>query len=69
MGPELTTAQKNGAKASILVIVLVPLLFVLVLVAGHPIMYFGTAPASVAYTIVIYTPVLALCALAYRRLR
>jgi hypothetical protein len=69
MGLELTAAQKNGAKASILVIVLVLVLFVLVLIAGHPIMYFGSEPASVAYTIVVYTPVLALCALAYRRLR
>ena len=69
MDPELTTEQKNGAKASILVIVLVLVLFVMVLVAGHPIMYFGTGPASVVYTIVIYTPVLALCALAYRRVR
>jgi hypothetical protein len=68
MGPELTDAQKSGAKVSILVIALVLVLFVSVLVAGHPIMYFGNAPASVAYTIVIYLPVLALCALAYRRL-
>jgi flagellar basal body-associated protein FliL len=68
MGPELTAAQKSGAKVSILVIALVLVLFVSVLVAGHPIMYFGNAPASVAYTIVIYLPVLALCALAYRRL-
>jgi hypothetical protein len=69
MGPELTTAQKSGAKTSILVIILVLVLFVLVLVAGRPIMYFGSGLVSVAYTIVVYTPVLALCALAYRRLR
>jgi hypothetical protein len=68
MGSELTTAQKNGVKASIFVIMLVLVLFVLVLVAGHPIMYFGTEPPSVAYAVVVYTPVLALCALAYRRL-
>ncbi len=69
MGSELTTAQKNGAKASILVVMLVLVLFVLLLIAGRPIMYFGTESASVAYTILVYTPVLALCALAYRRLR
>jgi flagellar basal body-associated protein FliL len=69
MNPELTTSQKSGAKASILVIMLVLVLFVLILVAGHPIMFFGSGLASVAYTIVVYTPVLALCALAYRRLR
>jgi hypothetical protein len=48
---------------------LVLLLFILVLVAGSPIKDFGTEPPSVAYAILIYTPIMAICILAYRRLR
>jgi di/tricarboxylate transporter len=65
----LTEEQRRGVRASILVVMLVLVLFVLVLVAGRPIMDFGNEPLSIAYTVVIYIPVMALCLLAYRRLR
>jgi hypothetical protein len=64
----LSADQRKGVKASILVVMLVLVLFSLVMVAGHPIMYFGTEPLSVAYTVGIYLPVMAICVLAYRRL-
>lgn len=65
----LTTEQTKGVKTSIVVIMLVLVLFVLELVAGNPIMHFKTEPASVAYAILVYTPVMGVCFLAYRRLR
>jgi len=64
----LTAEQRKGIKVAILVLLSVMALFLLVLVAGDPIMYFGTKPPSVAYGILIYTPVVALCAMAYKRL-
>ncbi len=65
----LTSEQRKGVKTSIIVIMLVLVLFVLVLVAGRPIMYFKTEPVSVGYVLLVYTPVMAICVLAYRRLR
>jgi len=65
----LTSEQKKGVKTSIVVIMLVLVLFVLELLAGHPIMHFKTEPASVAFAVLVYTPVMAICLLAYRRLR
>jgi len=65
----LTSEQRKGVKTSILVIMLVLLLFVLILAAGRPIVHFGTKPPSIAYAVAVYTPVLAICILAYRRLR
>jgi len=65
----LTSEQSKGVKTSILVIMLVLFLFVLILVTGRPIMHFGTEPPSVEYAVVVYTPVMAICILAYRRLR
>ena len=65
----LTTEQRKGVKTSIIVIMLVLMLFVLILVAGHPIVYFRTEPVSVAYALLVYTPVMSICVLAYRRLR
>lgn len=65
----LTSEQSKGVKTSILVVMLVLFLFGLILVAGHPIMHFGTKPSSVAYAVLVYTPVTAICILAYRHLR
>ncbi len=65
--PALTEEQRKGVRASIIAIMLILVLFVLVLLSGDPIMYFGTEPPSVAYTVVVYLPVIALCAIAYRR--
>ena len=65
----LTAEQSKGVKTSVLVVMLVLTLFVLILLAGQPIMYFHTEPLSVAYAIAIYVPVMAVCILAYRRLR
>ena len=65
----LTSGQRKGVKTSILVTMLVLLLFVTILVAGRPISYFGSEPPSVAYAVAIYTPVIAICVLSYRRLR
>ncbi len=47
---------------------LILVLFVLVMVAGRPIMDFKTEPLSVVYAVVIYVPVMAVCAVAYGRL-
>jgi hypothetical protein len=66
--PVLTQEQAKGAKASILVIMLVLVLFALILVAGDPIKDFREEPPSLAYVVAVYTPVMALCVLAYRRL-
>jgi steroid 5-alpha reductase family enzyme len=65
----LTTEEQEGVKTSIVVIMLVLVLFVLELLAGNPLMHFKTEPASVAYAVLVYTPVMAICVLAYRRLR
>jgi hypothetical protein len=65
----LTSDQEKGVKTSIVVIMLVLVLFVLELIAGNPIMDFKTEPLSVAYAVLVYTPVMAICVLAYRRLR
>ena len=65
----LTQEQLKGVKASILVIVLVLVLFALILVSGDPIVDFRNEPSSLAYVVGVYTPVMALCLLAYRRLR
>ena len=65
----LTAEQSKGVKTSILVVMLVLILFVLILIAGQPIMYFHSEAQSVAYAIAIYVPVTAVCILAYRRLR
>jgi len=64
----LTEDQRKGIRASILAVVLVLVLFVLVLAAGHPIMYLGSETASIAYVVAVYIPVMAICLLAYRRL-
>jgi hypothetical protein len=64
----LSADQRKGARTSVLVVMLVLLLFALIMVAGHPIMYFGTEPPSLAYVVGVYVPVMALCILAYRRL-
>ena len=64
----LTEEQKKGARASILAVVFIFVLFVTVLVAGNPIMDFGTKAPSVAYALLVYLPVFTLCALAYRKL-
>ena len=64
----LTSEQKKGIRASILAVMLVLALFVLILVSGRPIMDFGSEPVSVAYTVLIYVPVMAICILAYVRL-
>ena len=64
----LTREQKKGVKASIVVVMLVLVLFLSLLLAGRPIMYFGSEPPSAAYAIAVYVPVMAVCALAYRRL-
>lgn len=66
---ELASEQRKGVKTSIVVLMLVLVLFVIVMVVGRPIMYFGTKPPSVAYAVAIYAPVMAICILAYRRLR
>jgi len=69
MGTEtLTSEQRKGVITSILVVMLVLFLFGVILVAGRPIMYFGTETSSVAYVVAIYAPVVAICILAYRRL-
>jgi hypothetical protein len=65
----LTSEMSKGVKTIILVMMLVLLLFVIIMVAGRPIMYFETEPASIAYAVAVYTPVMAICILAYRRLR
>jgi hypothetical protein len=64
----LTAEQRKGAKVAILVVILVLVLFVSLLAAGRPIMHFGTEPLSIAYTLLVYVPVMAICVLAYRRL-
>lgn len=64
----LTSEQSKGVKTSIVVIMLVLLLFVLILIAGQPIVYLGDEPPSIAYAVAIYAPVLAICFLVYRRL-
>jgi len=70
MNPEkLTTEQKKGVKVSILVVMLVLLLFVMISVAGQAIPYFGSKPLSVAYSVLVYIPVMAVCVLAYKRIR
>ncbi len=66
---ELTAGQKKGVKVAILVVMLVLLLFVLILIAGAPIADFGSDPLSVTYAILVYIPVIAVCVLAYRRIR
>lgn len=65
----VTTEQRKGVGVAILVVMLILVLFVLISVAGRPIMYFGTEPLSVAYAVLVYTPVMAVCLLAYRRLK
>lgn len=65
----LTYEQSKGVKTSVLVIMLVLFLFVLIMVAGRPIVYFGNETPSLAYAVAVYIPVLAVCILAYRRLR
>ena len=64
----LTAEQKKGVKACIFVVMLVLVLFTLLLVGGRPIMDFRTQAPSVAYGVLVYIPVVALCILAYRRL-
>lgn len=65
----MTSGQKKGVRATIVVLMLVLALSVALLIAGHPIAYFGSKPASVAYAVVVYLPVMALGLLAYRRVR
>jgi p-aminobenzoyl-glutamate transporter AbgT len=66
---QLTAEQKKGIKVAIVVVMLVFLLFLVVLVSGQSIMAFQNEPVSVAYAVLVYTPVMALCALAYIRLQ
>jgi hypothetical protein len=64
----LTHEQQKGVKVSVMVVLLVLALFVAIMVAGSPIVYFKTEPISVAYTIAVYVPVIVVCLLALRRL-
>ncbi len=65
----LTAEKRKGVKATFVVVMLVLVLFVLVLLAGSPILVFETKPLSVAYALVVYVPVMALCYVAYRRMQ
>lgn len=64
----LSGAEKTGVRAVILSILCVLVLFVLLLVIGQPIHYFGSKALSVTYVVVIYVPVVLLCVFAYRRI-
>ena len=64
----LKGGQRTGAKAAIVSVLFVLVLFVLLLVIGQPIHYFGSKALSVAYAVVIYVPVVLLCVFAYRRI-
>lgn len=44
-------------------------MFALLLLAGRPIVGLGDKAVSLAYALGVYTPVIALCLLAYKRLR
>ena len=63
LGPE----QKAGVKASIVVVLLILVLFLVVLVSGQPIMQLQSEQFSVAYSLAIYIPVLIMCLAAYRK--
>ncbi len=65
----LSEEQKKGIRVGIYANLLVLLVFLVVLATGHPIAFFRIPAASVAYSIVVYLPVMILCAIAYRRLR
>ena len=70
MGAEqLTSGQKKGVRATVLVLMLVLLLFVVILAAGRPIPDIGSEPASIAYAVLVYVPALAVCIQAFRRIR
>jgi Na+-driven multidrug efflux pump len=64
----LTYDQRKSVKVSMLVAMLVLVLFAVLLVAGRPIMYFGSDSLSVAYLVAVYLPIMAICLLAYRRM-
>ncbi|MBI3023522.1 MAG: hypothetical protein HYY68_07350 [Thaumarchaeota archaeon] len=65
----LSEEQKKGVRVGIYVNLLVLLVFLVVLATGHPIAFFQTTAASVAYSVVVYLPVMILCVIAYKRLR
>lgn len=59
---------KTGVRAMIAVIVLVLLISLAQLTPGKPIVDLGSTWLSAAYVVLVYVPLLALCALALRRL-
>ena len=65
----LSEEQKKGVRVGIYVNFLVLLVFLVVLATGQPIAFFQTPEASVAYSVVVYLPVMILCVIAYKRLR
>ena len=60
---------KAGGKLAVLVALLILLVSMVQLPLGSPIAFFGSTELSVAYVLVVYLPVFAVCVLAYRKLR
>lgn len=58
-----------GAKLAVAVSLLILLIAVIELLLGRPIAHFGSLALSVAYVLVVYLPVIAVCVLAYLRLK
>ncbi len=65
----MSEEQKKGVRVGIYMNFLVLLVFLVVLATGHPIALFRTPALSVAYSVIVYLPVMILCAVAYRRLK
>lgn len=65
----LTREERQGAEAAAVVVLLVLLLFVLLLLAGPPIVGLKSEALSLFYAVAVYTPVIVLALVTYRRLR
>jgi len=60
---------RMGAKLAIVAALLILLVSAVQLPLGSPIAFFGSNALSLAYVLLVYLPVFAVCALAYRRLK
>jgi hypothetical protein len=58
---------KAGVRTAVAVILLVLAISVLQLLAGKPIAALGTIQSSLAYCVLVYVPLILVCAVAYRR--
>jgi L-asparagine transporter-like permease len=60
-------SQRIGIRVTVITVVGVLLLFLVVLASGSPIRAFGTMGSSLTYSVIVFIPVIVVCAFAMRK--